>query len=649
MMQQPSGMFPMGGVQPQMSMNGTSADGMMAGMDVLGFALPPPMSFYTREEIVAMVDQHETDVQPLRERMDADWERFTLKRHIPLDIKTGQPLVGYPTYTSNAPKVFAEKVMAWLNLAEVLIRAPHMENETHPEEADNLKERFAIGCLAQANERLLRSLQPTMQGATAFYATVRGGMIGGRCLLAKKPDGSTYVDIQPFDPMHVHWRAGPDGLKWVCYKTKMTRAEIKDTYGVDHGVSVSSSTDAAREGVFVYEFYDGAINTVITGSEVLKPPTPHGSPRVPCYMALVGSMPQVQSYQSSTSTIDQLGESIYSSVRGAYDQFNDVMSMVLYLISLSRRQPIQVKSRSGMLTLEGDPHVEGSVLATTDDVEIKTLELLKVAQEWLPFLQILQGEVQRGSLPYSVYGELAFQLSGFAINQLRQGIETVLSGRIAVIKEAVTQMANLLYDQFQTKAFDAIRLSGQDRGRNYFSQSLAPEQIAETCDFRVEVVSQLPEDDMSKWQIAEIAKRTGLMADLDILNDQLKVQDAQQYLDRMYDQKAEQGLPEAVFLRLAKASEARGNRIQAQMYIMAYEVLMAKKYNIMPPTPDGPQQGSDEPQQGPGPVGARSEIMPNAMTGAPPSPQSSNNGPAMVAPGSPRPAAQGQQDQNRQL
>ena len=42
------------------------------------------------------------------------------------------------------------------------------------------------------------------------------------------------------------------------------------------------------------------------------------------------------------------------------------------------------------------------------------------------------------------------------------------------------------------------------------------------------------------------------------------------------------------------------------------------------------------------PKGPLPQVQPNAMTGAPPQPETSNAGPSLVAPGTPRPGARGQ-------
>ena len=609
---------------------------------------PPPIPMYSRADVIELTNTHERDVQTLRDRMTRDYRLYRLTEHVNRDPVTNEPLQNYATYTSNMPKVFADKIISWLSNAELLIRVPHIEAGSHAPEIDDHKERFAIGLLRQADERLKSLMQPTIQDAQAHHITIRGGYVGGRCLLVRRPDGSTYADITAWDPLHIHWGIGPDGLAWACYKIKKTRAQIRSEYGADWANRLfptnSSSTNAEQSGIWTYDFYDGFINQVVTDNETLKPPTLHGSPRVPVYLALVGPAPLLQS-DGFSNLIADVGESVFAAVRGIAEKQNDIMSIMLEIVARARRQTVVTESPQGNKTLPDDPFKQGTEIATRTGERIYTLDLQKMAQESGAYMVAVSGEWQRATLPYSIYGETPFQLSGFAITQLRQATETVLSARLQAMTAIYTQIVNLLSDQFMTGAFEGLRLSGRDSNRRYFNMTITPEMLADSCDYTVQLKSQLPQDDQGKWQMADVAKRNDLLSDVDILDQVLELQDSQQAIDKLRTQKAQQGLPEAVLYTLGTAAAERGDKIVANMYLMEYMRLMMEKWGILPS--DG-NTGTDKTKTGVGAQpsaqgrGPLPQVQPNAMTGAPPPPETSNNGPSFVAPNTPRPGAQGQ-------
>ena len=91
-----------------------------------------------------------------------------------------------------------------------------------------------------------------------------------------------------------------------------------------------------NQGWVVYDFYTSVSNLVFTEEQViLKPPTPHGSPRIPIVVAIPGSAPPIQ-----TSSLDDadttFGESIFEANRDIYPQVNDAMSIYAHLMAQSR-------------------------------------------------------------------------------------------------------------------------------------------------------------------------------------------------------------------------------------------------------------------------------------------------------------------------
>jgi hypothetical protein len=594
-----------------------------------------------REEIMLKTDTHEEDHRDLVRRMEQDHTLYRLDRHVNVDRQNGDLLPQYAVYTSNMLRTFADKIISWLTSAKLHMRVDHEESQAHDETVDSDKERFAIGILAAADERRRDMLEPSVRNTLAFYTAIRGGYVAGRALLVNRPDGSVYADITPWDPMHVHWGMGPDGLAWACHKIRMTNQQIREQYGVSLSDVRDTSTDVMKGGNWVYDYYDGTMNVVFSGKDMLKPPTPHGSPRVPVFATLIGATPVLQS-DGMNMNMSEIGESVFAGTREVFKNFNNVMSIMLEIVERARSQTVIMASRGGRKTLDSNPFLEGTEISTDVEDKIYTLELQKMATETSAYLQLILGEIQRATLPFSAYGETPFQLSGFAITQLRQATETVLSSRLAALENVYRQVVNIIYDQFMTGGFEGFRLSGVDSNRAHFTRTMHPEMFIDSCDYNIELVSQLPQDDMTRWTMAKIADEGKFLSKIDILNDVVGVQDAQRANDKVKAEIAEQGLPEAQMFSLGMAAANAGNDILAKIYLMEYMRIMASKGL----TPTGEPIGAPGGGGGEGPGGGQPpEVQPHAATGAPPEPETSNDGPSRVAPGTPRPGAQGQRDQ----
>ena len=595
-------------------------------------------------EIIDMVESHYTSTYPLRDRMEQDHKLYRLE---PYDAGDG-----YRSYTSNEPQVMADKIISWLTSAEMVVRIPFSGNERDQRDADNQKERFLTGIIRAADENLSMRLLPPLRDQLSWYTTLRG-WYAGRVLLVKNDKGETNIDITPWDPLNTFWCEGDDGLDWACYRIRKSPSEIAKQYKVKSG-DLGEDTE---ESIFVYDFYDREDNYVVMQDRLLKKRTKHGYDGVPCFVGMVGSAPLVQSDEVGTDAIADFGESVFKHNRENFENNNFMMSTMLELTARSRKQGLKVKSRDGTKSLEEDPYQEGSEISLAQGEEVEPLGMLEMAKESGAFMGLVSSEVQRGGLPYSIYGELQFQLSGYAINTLRQGIETVLSPRIQALERAYRQIFNIISEQYGSGKFKSVEVSGRDRERMYFSAEISPDIVKKGGDPEVSIMSQLPQDDMSKMSMAQIAREgeVPLLPDIFIRDMILGLQDADQLDDVIKEQIAEKALPEASLWTLLASLENRGRGDLAQFYYGELMRLMTEKMaqtrsamaGGQPQQPQGPPMMG--PPQGPpmmgpmgpapaGPPGLPPQVMPNAAMGVPPV-APVGPPPMMVAPGTPRPGA----------
>jgi hypothetical protein len=383
---------------------------------------------------------------------------------------------------------------------------------------------------------------------------------------------------------------------------------------------------------------------------------------VPVFLGPVGSTPLVQSLEWSSieDTLEDYGESVYKATRNLYDKHNMMMSVMLELTARARKQGLKVKSRDGTKTLEEDPYKEGTEISLGQGEDVEPLGLMEMARESGAFMGLVSGEMQRGSIPHTVYGEIPFQLSGFAINTLRQGVESVLVPRVAAMQKAYKQIADMLCDQYQSGFFEAVELTGRDNNRMYFSETITPDRIRDGGDPEIKLVTNLPEDDMSRYGMAQIAREgpTPLLPDLWIRDNILGIQDSDQIDDAVKEQIAERTLPEAGIWSLYQASVKQGRDDLAQMYLGELISLLFAKARQMAQTmggPEGPPPGTPSPGQGQAPVTPAGpppmqppEVMPPAMAGVPPPIPTPQGGP-VVPPGQPRPGAMSEQERLRRI
>ena len=228
-------------------------------------------------------------------------------------------------------------------------------------------------------------------------------------------------------------------------------------------------------------------------------------------------------------------------------------------------------------------------------------------------MSLVAGELQRGPLPHSVYGELPFQLSGYAINTLRQGVDTIVGKYLRAIEKAYQMMFSIIADQYASGAYKAMEVAGMDRNRIYFSEEITPDIIEGTGAVEVHLVGQLPQDDMTKFSMAQIAREgpTPLLSDRAIRDRILAIQDADQMDDAIKEQLAEKMLPEATLWSLLQAAERQGREDLAEFYLGELVGILFEKRQALqarmgagmtPPGPGGPPMPGGPPPMGGPPV-----------------------------------------------
>ena len=201
----------------------------------------------------------------------------------------------------------------------------------------------------------------------------------------------------------------------------------------------------------------------------------------------------------------------------------------------------------------------------------------------------------------------------------------------------------LLVDEYLTNAYEPMSLSGRAMNRMYFSETITPDVIRQAGDTEISLITQLPQDDMSKFAMAQTAREgpTPLLPDMYIRDQILGLQDAESIDDAINAQMAERMLPEATLMTLMKGAEDRGRTDLAQIYMGELLFLMRQKMFQRQQADAQMGMGGGGMQGGMPPQGMEPEVMPDAMMGGPPPPPVPPQG-GITAPGTPRPAARDQ-------
>jgi hypothetical protein len=289
-------------------------------------------------------------------------------------------------------------------------------------------------------------------------------------------------------------------------------------------------------------------------------------------------------FQAEHESYDKYaGESFYRAARAVFDEQNFMFSIMAELAKRSIKGPQKIYSKDGTLTLDEDSRLTGTdtSLSTDNEEEITPYDPVEMAREGGALTALVTGMAQRSTFSQTAFGNAPFELSGFAITQLSQGIEAPLTPHIQAVRTAYRQTINILIDAYSSGAFDTLQLSGrlQDPGRTWFSESISPDQVRAGGNITVDVIPALPRDDVPKTTLAQTMREgpVPLVDDRFIRENILELQDVEQVERAVWEQLAERNSPAAVAFRSMIAASEQGEEELAEIQFQEFQSAMMQK------------------------------------------------------------------------
>ena len=463
------------------------------------------------------------DEQPVFTRIDDDWNLWVLERWSPDSEDSISP---EDAYTTNAPRVLAQKIIAFISATELIVRVPNDDAPKPQELLNDAAESLAIGMLKLADERLRRGGKPALKESLAFYSTVRGRYAATRAVLRKGPNGRTFPDILPLDPRHLVIEWGDDEPTWSAYRMSYTRNEIRNRYGNLSFTETHREDDQAVE--WVYEYYGLAPNrdfdaesnnpfwarpnlyiagTVIEGKWV-KPLRDVFTLRFPVTAVPVDAQPHITPSERGESTIEHFGESVFSENRRVWETLNRATSYTIDLTAKASDPRKKMFSTDGTATLDEGESEKGAVipLSTANQEDVTDYAEADISRAAGLMLQILQNDAVMGGLPPQAFGLLDKPLSSVALRQLGNNLEHRVMPRMSAVASCIEMSLQNLLDQYETGAYEPFPVSGRLlNGRRFASKQIEVEAIRGHDPVEVTMQLALPEDLSTIWAIAQQA------------------------------------------------------------------------------------------------------------------------------------------------
>ena len=455
------------------------------------------MAFSEAQDIINAVSafQNDTMFKDRQTRWETDFNLWRLKAY-----DAGK---GYYSYTTNMPRVFADKVISMLTNSKLLIQIPEeLLTDAEQHTASNV-ERFWYGCFNMNDEMLLLMPQRSkLLGQMAWHACLRGGF-GLLVYAHKTEDGNTFPMIRVWDLYNMAYGFDSKGITWAANKYKIPREQADKEYGV---TATSLSTSSIGNLVDCIDYWDREKYGLIVGGKLVNEFTPHKLDYCPVAVLGAGSLPPVWQ-ENYLYTGTHIGESIFGAARGIFPAMSKTFSDLVTIIRRGVKVPMGLwtaTGTTGKITEDVFQVDKAAIIEFREGEDFKPLLPQSMPADTGNAINIMMGEAQRGTFPHTVYGELGFRLSGFAINQLQTSIATIVVPFSECIERAYNIACLWLLKQYTTKSLPAIKVRGRTAKDMAFGYPKAvqikPTELEGDWHPEVKLVQVFPKDDAQRYQ-----------------------------------------------------------------------------------------------------------------------------------------------------
>jgi len=197
--------------------------------------------------------------------------------------------------------------------------------------------------------------------------------------------------------------------------------------------------------------------------------------------------------------------------------------------------PIQTESESGEAIVGKDELGSGAIIPTKTGEKIHPIERAHVPVEVNNLLSMLTAGIQRGGLPYIIYGGLPFELSGFAISQLMMAVKYKLAPYLNCIQDTLGLVSTEFIHQFR-QGGGKVTLSTTDKYTKgeFFMEEYTKQDVPMVTFVEVTLPLGTPQDKVQQMLMARQALQPPALLSRETLwEDFLDVEDSDLEYDRI--------------------------------------------------------------------------------------------------------------------
>jgi len=508
----------------------------------------------------------------------------------------------WPTVTLNEPRTFYNAIRRACGKYPIRhqIELPQLPTDEEHKEI-NLHERLLIGAWNDTDLLRRRRSQGRFQGDAIWFTCVRGGVFV-RPLIE---NGAPFTPFRNelWDPAATVYEPGSTGLAFVAHARLSPKGAVEEDFGKEDE-SIDANGNIALVDVWwkgSYKGKEGVYNVILGPKTVFKGPEdsdwgPEPFEDVPVFCVKTGSPAE------SAKNGDGIGqerqadawETIFDANEMIYAWLNRIASLFGLIIRQGAIGPYSVDEKA--YKTYGDKIAQQLKPFGIVPAQVQGITPPAMATEAKEFFSFLQGAAQRGGVPYSTFGQVAFEMSGFGINQLQGGIEVSALSVSQTLEDAYWLSDDEILRQAR-RLKGKFHVQGLDNAGKAFMEDIRSAKLDKNYIVRTSGKIALPQDDLMRAQVAQTLDTMGV-SKLTLFDQYLELQDPMGEYKRRMSEDADRD-PVIKAMKMAQAAYAQGQPTVAQWLLTAYvQPAMQQVAGPSQPSPEmQPPESRGETQQ----------------------------------------------------
>jgi len=175
-----------------------------------------------------------------------------------------------------------------------------------------------------------------------------------------------------------------------------------------------------------YTEEDVVRNVIVMGSQIVKPDTDTPFGNIPILVSPVGGLPDRGVIMDDESWKAHVGESILDTNSEVYKNYNKQMTFLQQLLrDVAQQRWVEYTNSEGILD-EDSIFKRGAIFRASPEDRVGPLEVQPVPVEIQTQLFNIQNMIQRGGLPWALFGNVQQEIASFLMSQITAAAHQIL-------------------------------------------------------------------------------------------------------------------------------------------------------------------------------------------------------------------------------